>query len=71
MVRKPEIPQYNQAHVDAIDRVRMARSDTEMLDLPTKPSREDVKKAYRTLVGMINPDKNRAPGSEDAFKALV
>lgn len=31
---------------------------------------EDIRKAYRKLSLKIHPDKNNAPGSEEAFKAL-
>ena len=33
--------------------------------------RDDINRAYRKLAVLIHPDKSLAPGTEDAFKALV
>jgi len=33
--------------------------------------REEINKAYKRLAVILHPDKNVAPGSEDAFKMLV
>ena len=33
--------------------------------------RDEVNKAYRKLAVLLHPDKCVAPGSEDAFKAVV
>lgn len=33
--------------------------------------RDEVNKAYRRLAVLLHPDKCVAPGSEDAFKAVV
>ena len=45
------------------------------LSLSLSPSllslREDVLKAYRQLAVLLHPDKNQAPGSEEAFKTLI
>ena len=33
--------------------------------------REEVNKSYRQLAVLLHPDKNQAPGSAEAFKALA
>lgn len=70
-VDHPPTPDYSQKHIDAIGRVQKSTSDRQLLGLGNTPSREEINKAYRTLAATLHPDKNRAPGSEEAFKALA
>jgi len=39
--------------------------------IPVVSPRDEVNKAYRKLAVLLHPDKCVAPGSEDAFKAVV
>lgn len=41
-----------------------------ILDVPEEASDDDLQKAFRNLALKIHPDKNRAPGSTEAFKKL-
>ncbi|XP_056287225.1 dnaJ homolog subfamily C member 27 [Pseudoliparis swirei] len=43
----------------------------DMLGVKPGATREEVNKAYRKLAVLLHPDKCVAPGSEDAFKAVV
>uniref|UniRef100_A0A1J3CJ68 Chaperone protein dnaJ 49 n=2 Tax=Noccaea caerulescens TaxID=107243 RepID=A0A1J3CJ68_NOCCA len=42
----------------------------EILGLGNNCSVEDLRKAYRKLSLKVHPDKNKAPGSEEAFKSV-
>ncbi|ESQ40486.1 hypothetical protein EUTSA_v10015797mg [Eutrema salsugineum] len=42
----------------------------EILGLGNSCSVEDLRKAYRKLSLKVHPDKNKAPGSEEAFKSV-
>eukprot|EP01147_Barroeca_monosierra_P003546 gene3546-6158_t len=64
-------PQYLKEDVEAITRVLFAKTDYAVLNLQSISSITEVQRAYKTLVSRVHPDKNRAPGSEDAFKRLL
>lgn len=34
-------------------------------------TRDDINKSYRRLAALVHPDKCKAPGAEEAFKALT
>ena len=34
-------------------------------------SRDDINKAYKQLAVLLHPDKNLAPGSDEAFKTIA
>jgi len=61
---------YTREQADIVVRIKNAKDDYEVLGLGKSSSKEDVKKAYKKLCLLLHPDKNLAPGSTDAFKAL-
>jgi len=63
-------PTYSQKEMDAVRRVEMSRNDYERLGVSQGASVEDINRSYRKLARVLHPDKNRAPGSEEAFKAV-
>uniref|UniRef100_A0A0B7B133 J domain-containing protein n=1 Tax=Arion vulgaris TaxID=1028688 RepID=A0A0B7B133_9EUPU len=62
---------YTKEQIEAIQRLKNAKSDYERLGLIPGACKDDVNKAYRKLAVLLHPDKSVAPGSEDAFKLLV
>ena len=43
----------------------------EILEVDTKASQEDIKSAYRRLVMLYHPDKNRLPEAKEMFKGIA
>ncbi|KAJ9551089.1 hypothetical protein OSB04_015134 [Centaurea solstitialis] len=50
--------------------IRRKKDYYDILGLEKSCSVEDVRKAYRKLSLKVHPDKNKAPGSEEAFKKI-
>ncbi|KAK8735523.1 hypothetical protein OTU49_005429 [Cherax quadricarinatus] len=58
--------------VQAIHRLIHAIDDFDKLGINRRSiSRDEVNKAYRRLAALVHPDKCKAPGAEEAFKALT
>lgn len=68
---RPAKPSFSQTDLDVINRILDASSHYSRLGLTHAATKEEVNKAYKRLAAVVHPDKNRAPGSEEAFKALV
>ncbi|XP_013378118.1 PREDICTED: dnaJ homolog subfamily C member 27 [Chinchilla lanigera] len=62
---------FTKEQADTIRRIRNSKDSWDMLGVKPGASREEVNKAYRKLAVLLHPDKCVAPGSEDAFKAVV
>lgn len=62
---------FTKEQADTIRRIRNSKDSWDMLGVRPGASREEVNKAYRKLAVLLHPDKCVAPGSEDAFKAVV
>jgi curved DNA-binding protein CbpA len=43
----------------------------EILEVDKKASQEDIKSAYRRLVMLYHPDKNKLPEAEEIFKIIA
>lgn len=58
--------------VQAIHRLTHALDDFDKMGVSRRSvSRDEVNKAYRRLAALVHPDKCKAPGAEEAFKALT
>lgn len=71
MVHKPERPAFSAAQLQSIERIMRAKDNYQRLELSQTATKDEINKAYKRLAAVLHPDKNRAPGADDAFKALV
>ncbi|CAN0838682.1 Chaperone protein dnaJ 49 [Linum grandiflorum] len=63
-------PTYTEEQINLVRQIKKKKDYYEILGLEKNCSVEDVRKAYRKLSLKVHPDKNQAPGAEDAFKAM-
>ncbi|OWM71235.1 chaperone protein dnaJ 49 [Punica granatum] len=61
---------YTEEHVQLIKQVRRNQDYYAILGVEKTCSVEEIRKAYRKLSLKVHPDKNKAPGSEEAFKKV-
>ncbi|KAL1372994.1 hypothetical protein HN51_003026 [Arachis hypogaea] len=61
---------YTEEQVTVVREIRRKKNYYEILGLEKSCTVDDVRKAYRKLSLKVHPDKNKAPGSEEAFKSV-
>lgn len=61
---------YTEENVKLIREIKGKSDYYSILGLEKSSSVEEIRKAYRKLSLKVHPDKNKAPGSEDAFKKV-
>ncbi|XP_028795220.1 chaperone protein dnaJ 49-like [Neltuma alba] len=61
---------YTDEQITIVREIRRKKNYYEILGLEKGCTVEDVRKAYRKLSLKVHPDKNKAPGAEEAFKAV-
>ncbi|KAK4786121.1 hypothetical protein SAY86_002810 [Trapa natans] len=61
---------YTEEQVTIVRDIKRKKDYYEILGLEKNCSEDDVKKAYRKLSLKVHPDKNKAPGAEEAFKIV-
>jgi len=62
--------EYTQEQIEAVKKIRKCKNYYEILGLKKTASEAELKKAYRKLALAFHPDKNKAPGAGEAFKAI-
>ncbi|KAF9949604.1 hypothetical protein BGZ65_007200, partial [Modicella reniformis] len=68
---KPVEREYTPEHVAAVKKIRSSGGDFyKVLGLTKDATDADIKKAYRKLALQMHPDKNSAPGADEAFKIV-
>lgn len=61
---------YTEEHVQLIREIKKNKDYYAILGVEKTCSVEEIRKAYRKLSLKVHPDKNKAPGSEEAFKKV-
>jgi DnaJ family protein B protein 12 len=57
-------------HREIVRKINKTKDFYQILGLEKGCTEDDVRKAYRKLSLKVHPDKNKAPGAEEAFKAV-
>lgn len=61
---------YTEEHLQLIRQIKRNNDYYTILGVEKACSVEEIRKAYRKLSLKVHPDKNKAPGSDEAFKKL-
>jgi len=67
---EPKEPVYSSDMLDAVKKVKGKSDYYAILGCSKESSESELKKSYRKLALALHPDKNTAPGSAEAFKAV-
>jgi len=70
MASPPDSGSYTTEQLEAVDRVIKCEDYYEVLEVTKEATETDLKKSYRKLALLLHPDKNGAPGADEAFKAV-
>lgn len=67
---KPAEPDYTAEQLAAVKRIKGSKDYYEILGVNKDATDSDIKKAYKKLALQLHPDKNKAPGAGESFKAI-
>ncbi|XP_060520570.1 dnaJ homolog subfamily B member 12 isoform X2 [Cylas formicarius] len=63
-------PEYTTEQVEGVKRIRSCKDYYEILQISKDATDSEIKKSYRRIALQMHPDKNKAPGADEAFKAV-
>ncbi|XP_025830031.1 dnaJ homolog subfamily B member 14 [Agrilus planipennis] len=69
-VEEPPVIEYTEEQSTAVLRIKKCKDYYEILNVNKDATDSDIKKAYKKLALQLHPDKNKYPGSAEAFKAI-
>ncbi|KAG0488111.1 hypothetical protein HPP92_006922 [Vanilla planifolia] len=61
---------YTDEHVELIQGIKSRKDYYAILGVDKSCSTEDIRRAYKKLSLKVHPDKNKAPGADEAFKII-
>ncbi len=62
--------EYSEEQVNAVKQIKKCKDYYEILGVTKESDDTEIKKQYRKLALQFHPDKNKAPGASEAFKAI-
>lgn len=63
-------PEYTAEQLTHVQRIKKCKDYYEVLNVTKEATDTEIKKSYKKLALVLHPDKNRAPGAVEAFKAV-
>lgn len=61
---------YTKEQKEMCERILRCKDYYEVLSVSKEATDSEIKRSYKKLALQLHPDKNRAPGAVEAFKAL-